>query len=114
MLMPLLLTYLPATCPRAHEPESGNILNGPELDGMSVHAALAHQNDFDVCWARGSVSELLFAPLVSYSPPADSALPRKQALALVRTNDHVQCRTALVTCDGTPGLQLFWSSRLNP
>ena len=28
-------------------------------------AALAHQNDFDVCWARGSVSELLFAPLVS-------------------------------------------------
>lgn len=38
----------------------------PKLDGMSVHAALAHQNDFDVCWARGSVSELLFAPLVSH------------------------------------------------
>ena len=31
-----------------------------------VHcAALAHQNDFDVCWARGNVSEVIFAPLVS-------------------------------------------------
>ena len=29
-------------------------------------AALAHQNDFDVCWARGNVSEVIFAPLVSY------------------------------------------------
>ena len=33
---------------------------------MHVHcAALAHQNDFDVCWARGNVSEVIFAPLVS-------------------------------------------------
>ena len=27
-------------------------------------AALAHQNDFDVCWAKGSVAELIFTPLV--------------------------------------------------
>ncbi len=31
-------------------------------------AALAHQNDFDVCWAKGSVSELLFDPLVRTLP----------------------------------------------
>ena len=36
---------------------------------MRVHcAALAHQNDFDVCWARGNVSEVIFAPLVSNQP----------------------------------------------
>lgn len=28
-------------------------------------AALAHQADFDVCWCKGSVAELLFAPLVA-------------------------------------------------
>ena len=38
-------------------------------------AALAHQNDFDVCWARGSVSELLFAPLVSYCSLSAQPLP---------------------------------------
>ena len=27
-------------------------------------AALAHQNDFDVCWCKGSVSERIFLPLV--------------------------------------------------
>ena len=27
-------------------------------------AALAHQNDFDVCWTKGSVAELIFTPLV--------------------------------------------------
>ncbi|GIL93344.1 hypothetical protein Vretifemale_20752 [Volvox reticuliferus] len=26
--------------------------------------ALAHQNDFDVCWPRGSIAELIFQPLV--------------------------------------------------
>jgi hypothetical protein len=25
---------------------------------------LAHQNDFDVCWCKGSVAERIFAPLV--------------------------------------------------
>ena len=30
----------------------------------SVDAALAHQNDFDVCWCKGSVSEVIFLPLV--------------------------------------------------
>lgn len=82
MLMHLLIACLPATCPRAHDPESGNIENGPELDGMSAHAALAHQNDFDVCWARGSVSELLFAPLVSHPRSADSALRDKQGIGI--------------------------------
>ena len=70
----------PATCPRAHDPESGRVENRPKLKGIDAHAALAHQNDFDVCWARGSVSELLFAPLVSHPLPADSALPYKQVL----------------------------------
>lgn len=27
-------------------------------------AALAHQNDFDVCWPRGSIAETIFTPLV--------------------------------------------------
>ena len=26
--------------------------------------ALAHQNDFDVCWCKGSVAERIFEPLV--------------------------------------------------
>ena len=29
----------------------------------SRSAALAHQNNFDIAWCRGSVSELLFAPV---------------------------------------------------
>ena len=42
----------------------------PELQLQGTHvllccvAALAHQNDFDVCWAKGSVAELIFTPLV--------------------------------------------------
>lgn len=27
--------------------------------------ALAHQNDFDVCWPRGSVAETIFTPMVN-------------------------------------------------
>jgi hypothetical protein len=27
-------------------------------------AALAHQNDFDVCWPRGSIAETIFTPMV--------------------------------------------------
>jgi hypothetical protein len=26
--------------------------------------ALAHQNDFDVCWPKGSVAETIFTPMV--------------------------------------------------
>lgn len=26
--------------------------------------ALAHQNDFDVCWCKGSISEKIFLPMV--------------------------------------------------
>jgi len=111
-MMPLFITCLPATCPRAHDPESGNILNGPELDCMSAHAALAHQNDFDVCWARGSVSEVLFAPLVSHL--LTQRCRACKVSALVRTDEHAQYRPALVTCDGAAGLQLSWSSRICP
>ena len=28
-------------------------------------AALAHQQDFDVCWCRGSVAETIFQPLIA-------------------------------------------------
>lgn len=31
---------------------------------MARHAALQHQNSFDVCWCRGSVAEKIFAPLI--------------------------------------------------
>ena len=27
-------------------------------------AALAHQNDFDVCWCKGSVADCIFQPLI--------------------------------------------------
>jgi hypothetical protein len=27
--------------------------------------ALAHQNDFDVCWPRGSIAETIFTPMVN-------------------------------------------------
>ena len=36
-------------------------------------AALAHQNDFDVCWTKGSVAELIFTPLVRCAIPTPSA-----------------------------------------
>ena len=104
MLMPLLITCPPATCPRAHDPESGRVESRPELDGTSAHAALAHQNDFDVCWARGSVSELLFAPLVSHLHPADSALQNKQGIGISQeintssTEQHWSLATGLLDC----------------
>ena len=31
----------------------------------SLRAALAHQQDFDVCWCRGSVAETIFQPLIA-------------------------------------------------
>ena len=45
------------------------------VNSQMLCAALAHQNDFDVCWARGSVSELLFAPLVSHCSLSAQSLP---------------------------------------
>jgi hypothetical protein len=27
--------------------------------------ALGHQNDFDVCWPKGSVAETIFTPMVN-------------------------------------------------
>jgi hypothetical protein len=31
---------------------------------LTFSAALAHQNDFDVCWPRGSIAETIFTPMV--------------------------------------------------
>ena len=38
------------------------LLRSPDPRGAC--AALQHQNNFDVCWCKGSVAELLFAPLI--------------------------------------------------
>ncbi|CAL8469873.1 g9415 [Coccomyxa elongata] len=54
-LRPLLLVGLFAP---AEELSAAAVL------GTFYFYTLAHQNDFDVCWAKGSVSELLFDPLV--------------------------------------------------
>ncbi|EIE25692.1 FAD/NAD(P)-binding domain-containing protein [Coccomyxa subellipsoidea C-169] len=54
-LRPLLLVGLFAP---AEELSAAAVL------GTFYFYTLAHQNDFDVCWAKGSVSELIFDPLV--------------------------------------------------
>ncbi|KAL3155415.1 hypothetical protein ABBQ38_010971 [Trebouxia sp. C0009 RCD-2024] len=41
-------------------------LSAAVMIGTLYFYALAHQNDFDVCWCKGSVSERIFLPLVDF------------------------------------------------
>lgn len=74
------MSAAPAYCPRARSPLPHDglfarllpITLRPHHQDLSAAAvletlyfyALAHQNDFDVCWPRGSIAELIFKPLV--------------------------------------------------
>jgi len=42
--------------------------------------ALAHQNDFDVCWPRGSIAETIFTPMVDRIKTAGGQVGRPQQL----------------------------------
>lgn len=55
-LKPLLLVALFAP------PED---LSASAVLGAFYFYTLAHQPDFDVCWARGSVAEKIFEPLIA-------------------------------------------------
>ena len=48
--------------------------------------ALAHQNDFDICWCKGSVTERIFAPLVDRIRSAGGRVIGNQAVTDLDTN----------------------------
>ena len=48
--------------------------------------ALAHQNDFDICWCKGSVAELIFNPLVQKIKDSGGAVIGNQAVVDIRTD----------------------------
>ena len=53
-----------------------------------MRAALAHQNDFDVCWCKGSVSERLFLPLVALIPRQGGKIVGGQLVSGVSSDVH--------------------------
>ncbi len=55
-------------------------------------AALAHQNDFDVCWCKGSVAECIFQPLIQRIQQAGGRIVGGQFVTNVQVNTcpHVE------------------------
>jgi uncharacterized protein with NAD-binding domain and iron-sulfur cluster len=65
--------------------------------------ALAHQNDFDVCWCRGSISERIFAPLIARIEAAGGSIRGGRLVSGLATDaaGRVTSVTARSTADGT-------------
>ncbi|CAL5218947.1 g699 [Coccomyxa viridis] len=89
-LRPLLLVGLFAP------PEE---LSAAAVLGTFYFYTLAHQNDFDVCWARGSVSELLFAPLVEHIGRAGGNIVGGRLVSDLRLDQATGAVSAVVSRD---------------
>eukprot|EP00210_Caulerpa_lentillifera_P001559 g1497.t1 len=64
--------------------------------------ALAHQNDFDICWCRGSVAEKLFTPLVQrIKSSGGDVLGNQIVIDLVEGSNGIQSVIAKDTQTGT-------------
>lgn len=64
--------------------------------------ALAHQSDFDVCWCKGSVSELIFEPLIAKIKERGGKIQGDRLVSGIET-DAVGNVTALVARDTATG-----------
>lgn len=56
--------------------------------GTMYFYALAHQNDFDICWCKGSVAEKLFNPLVNAITDAGGDVRGSQIMTDIELNDQ--------------------------
>ncbi|KAF8066234.1 pds [Scenedesmus sp. PABB004] len=65
--------------------------------------ALAHQNDFDVCWPRGSVAETIFTPMVQRITAAGSQVLGGQLVVDVLPGPDGASARGVVTRDVSTG-----------
>ncbi|KAI3436402.1 hypothetical protein D9Q98_005819 [Chlorella vulgaris] len=66
--------------------------------------ALAHQSDFDVCWCKGSVSELIFEPLIESIRQKGGKIQGGRLVSGIETNSGGDV-TALVSRDTATGVE---------
>ncbi|EFN58666.1 hypothetical protein CHLNCDRAFT_29963 [Chlorella variabilis] len=66
--------------------------------------ALAHQSDFDVCWCKGSVSELIFEPLIERIKQSGGKIRGGRLVSGIKT-DAGGAVTALVSRDAATGAE---------
>lgn len=64
--------------------------------------ALAHQSDFDVCWAKGSISETIFAPLIAKIKQQGGKIEGGRLVSAIET-DSVGNVSALVARNTATG-----------
>jgi len=116
-LKPLLLVGLFAP---AEELSAASV-----LETLYFYAA-GHQNDFDVCWCRGPVSERIFEPLVSHIESKGGVIKGGQAVVDVQVDsgrvtgvlakdldtkeDHTYKADAVVMAVGINGMQAILRS----
>lgn len=65
-------------------------------------AALQHQNSFDVCWCKGSVAELLFAPLIDRIRANGGQVLGSQLVEEVTTGDDGAVTSVVARCQHAP------------
>lgn len=69
---------------------------------------MAHQNDFDICWCRGSVAEKLFSPLVDrIKSSGGEVLGNQIVVDLVEESDRIQ---SVVAKDTKTGVQKVYEA----
>jgi hypothetical protein len=64
-------------------------------------AALQHQNNFDVCWCRGSVAELLFAPLIERIKSFGGQILGGQLVQRIEVNAYGDVSSVTARCEPT-------------
>ena len=96
-LKPLLLVGLFAP------PED---LSAAAMLGAFEFYALAHQYDFDVCWCRGSVSELIFGPLIKAIENAGGKVKGGFAVQDVKINESGQVTGVVAKETKGPGTEV--------
>lgn len=71
--------------------------------------ALAHQNDFDICWCKGSVSERIFNPLVQKIRASGGAVLGNQAVVDIQTDSKGRVQS-VVTKDTKSGASAIYEA----
>lgn len=75
-----------------------------------VCAALAHQNDFDVCWCKGSINERIFLPLVDLIKRQGGKIIGGQLVSKVDVDERSGQVTGVHTVDSRSAIERHYEA----
>jgi uncharacterized protein with NAD-binding domain and iron-sulfur cluster len=72
--------------------------------------ALAHQNDFDVCWCKGTIADKMFQPLIKLIKDAGGDIVGNAIVEGVEVNEETGEITSVNAIDRASGLRVMYKA----